>query len=224
MNAHAFSLSGAALLALPSGALYWPDRRLLCVSDLHLGKSERLARRGGRMLPPYDTRETLGRLDSEINAFAPAIVVCLGDSFDDIRAGASLPEDERLWLARLMAGRDWVWIEGNHDPGPLNLGGRHLAALRLGGVVFRHIATAEKVEISGHYHPKAVVSLPGGQVSRPCFLIDSTRAILPAFGTYTGGLRCTDPVLTALMARDALAVLTGTRAHAIPMFARKPAS
>ena len=218
MNAHAFSLSGAALLALPSGALYWPDRKLLCVSDLHLGKSERMARRSGMMLPPYETHDTLGRLDSEINALSPETVVCLGDSFDDLNAGLSLPEEARMWLARLVAGRDWVWIEGNHDPGPLELGGRHLAALRLDGLVFRHIATTENAEISGHYHPKAVVNLPGRQVSRPCFLIDSARAILPAFGTYTGGLRCTDPVLTALMGRDARAVLTGAKTHAIPMF------
>ncbi len=46
---HAFTLAGAALFALPSGALWWPDRGLLCVSDMHFGKSERLARRGGAL-------------------------------------------------------------------------------------------------------------------------------------------------------------------------------
>ena len=72
-------------------------------------------------------------------------------------------------------------------------------------------------EISGHYHPKAVVPTRGRSVSRPCFLYDASRVILPAFGTYTGGLRCHDPVLTSLMLPGARAVLTGRQALEIPM-------
>ena len=37
---------GVLLCALGSGALYWPEQNLLCVSDLHLGKAERQARQG----------------------------------------------------------------------------------------------------------------------------------------------------------------------------------
>ena len=44
MNMYAFPFHGETLYALPSGALHWPARGLLCVSDLHLGKSERRAR------------------------------------------------------------------------------------------------------------------------------------------------------------------------------------
>ncbi|MEI4487697.1 ligase-associated DNA damage response endonuclease PdeM [Frigidibacter sp. MR17.14] len=214
MTHFAFTLAGAALRARASGALWWPERRLLAVSDLHLGKSGRIARRGGALLPPYETRDTLARLDAEIEALAPAEVICLGDSFDDL-AAAALPEPEALWLARLMAGRRWIWIEGNHDPGPVDLGGQHLADLRAGPLTFRHIARpGAEGEVSGHYHPKA--RLPGGGAARACFLLDATRAILPAFGTYTGGLDCGSPVLAGLMADTALAVLTGPRAIALP--------
>lgn len=52
MDAYPFTLAGTALTALPSGALWWAEENLLCVSDLHLGKSERIARRGGPLLPP----------------------------------------------------------------------------------------------------------------------------------------------------------------------------
>ncbi|MCH1387195.1 MAG: metallophosphoesterase, partial [Rhodobacteraceae bacterium] len=55
MDGYQFSLAGATMVALPSGALWWAAQNLLCVSDLHLGKSERMARRGGAMLPPYET-------------------------------------------------------------------------------------------------------------------------------------------------------------------------
>ncbi|MEL6518769.1 MAG: metallophosphoesterase, partial [Pseudomonadota bacterium] len=44
MNTCQISLGGADLHPLPSGGLFWPDERLLCVSDLHLGKSDRIAR------------------------------------------------------------------------------------------------------------------------------------------------------------------------------------
>lgn len=218
MNSHAFPFHGATLHALPCGALWWPSETLLCVSDLHLGKSERLARRGGPVLPPYDTTDTLARLDAALDATGARRVVCLGDSFDDIAAGGALTDSHRLWLARLIAGRDWCWIEGNHDPGPLDLPGSHRAALTVGPVSFRHIATPDgRAEVSGHYHPKARLRLRGVSVARPCVLVDGARVILPAFGTYTGGLDTTDPALDRLMAPGALAVLTGPRAIAIPM-------
>ena len=205
---------GETLHLMSSGALHWPARRLLCVSDLHLGKSERLARRGGILLPPYETQATLEKLDQDLGATRAETVICLGDSFDDIAAVDGLEDSARLWLARLMAGRDWTWITGNHDPGPIEISGTHRSEVTLHPFTFRHIALPqERGEISGHYHPKARLA---GQ-SRPCFLADATRLILPAYGTYTGGLRSHDAGLTALMAKDALAVLTGPRLLAIPM-------
>lgn len=207
-----FAFANSHLVALPSGALFWPEQGLLMVSDLHLGKSERLARRGGALLPPYETRATLARLDAALEETGARRVVCLGDSFDDLAAFDGLAEDDLLWLTRLMAGRDWIWIEGNHDAGPVQIGGSHLAELTIGGVALRHIATQNIPEISGHYHPKARLA---GR-ARPCFLADAHRVILPAFGTYTGGLWADDPVFAPLMAADAIAVLTGTQALAVP--------
>lgn len=210
---HHFTLAGTDLAALPSGALFWPAEATLCVSDLHFGKSERLARRGGGLLPPYETRATLERLDADIEATGARRVICLGDSFDDLEALDGLDPDDQLWLTRLMAGREWIWIEGNHDAGPIELGGSHRAELALGPLAFRHIATAKTPEISGHYHPKARLA---GRAHR-CFLIDALRVILPAYGAYTGGLWCQDPVLSGLMRPGALAVLTGATALPMPM-------
>ncbi len=144
--------------------------------------------------------------------------MCLGDSFDDLDAAAGLAEEERLWLVRLQAGRRWVWIEGNHDPGPVALGGTHLAELPLPPVTFRHIARpGASGEISGHYHPKAQVKTRARTISRPAFLVDKDRIVMPAYGTYTGGLRSHDAVLTTLMRREALAILTGPQPQAVPM-------
>ena len=45
----------------------------------------------GQLLPPYDTRATLDRLEAEIAVLNPKTVVLLGDSFHDARAVAALP-------------------------------------------------------------------------------------------------------------------------------------
>ncbi|GGD45565.1 ligase-associated DNA damage response endonuclease PdeM [Sinisalibacter lacisalsi] len=218
MNAYSFTLCGASLALLPSGALFWGDEGLLCVSDLHLGRSERFARNAGALLPPYETRDTLTRLEADIEATGANCIVCLGDSFDDAAAAKGLDAEARNWLTRLMAGRDWVWIEGNHDPGPLDLGGTHRAELHRGLLTFRHIAEPGALgEISGHYHPKARLSAGGRGGARPCLLVDHARAILPAYGTYTGGLRSDDAVLATLMGPGALAVLIGPVPRPIPM-------
>lgn len=211
---YGFTLAGETLVALASGALWWPEREVLVVSDLHLGKSERIARLGGAALPPYETYETLERLEADLGRVAARAVVCLGDSFDDRAAAEGLPEGVVDWLVRLQAGRRWTWIEGNHDPGPVALGGAHLADMAAGGLVFRHIATPGGVgEVSGHYHPKTRVA----GVSRRCFLLDRARLILPAYGTYTGGLWSHDPALSGLMEDGALAIVTGRVARAMPM-------
>ncbi|SEN37452.1 putative phosphoesterase [Loktanella fryxellensis] len=220
MNTHVFRFGEQVLTALPSGALWWGDRRLLCVSDLHLGKADRIARRTGRMLPPYETRETLARLAADIALTDPATVLCLGDSFDDLMAADSLDVTDTAMLTSLQAGRRWLWAEGNHDPGPLALGGTHVAQHDCGGLTFRHIASATPHEISGHYHPKHAI--PGTGTARPCFLTDGNRLILPAYGAYTGGLRATDPVLSGLFTGRILAILTGRRAICVPLTASAP--
>ncbi|NNE87735.1 MAG: ligase-associated DNA damage response endonuclease PdeM [Silicimonas sp.] len=215
MNSVDFDFQGETLTARPSGALFWKRPGLLVISDLHLGKSERIARRGGPLLPPYETKDTLDRLSADIDALQPATVLCLGDSFDDLAASQSLPSEEIDHIRRLQAGRRWLWLEGNHDPGPLDLGGEHLAEWVSGPLTFRHIATAETTpgEISGHYHPKAKVRY----TSRPCFMCDGARLILPAYGRYTGGLDWTTPILRRLFADKALAYLTGPRVIAVPV-------
>ncbi|QYK41267.1 MAG: ligase-associated DNA damage response endonuclease PdeM [Paracoccaceae bacterium] len=216
MTGHPITLGPARLAALPSGAVWWAELRLLCLGDLHLGKSGRLARRGGTLLPPYETEETLARIDADIALTDPAQVVCLGDSFDDNAAEGELHEAHALWLMRMMAGRDWIWIAGNHDPGPVTLGGRHLAALRSGGLTFRHIAdpACDTPEVSAHFHPRGRIA---GQ-ARPAFVTDGRRLILPAYGAYTGGMPADHAAIAGLMGAGARAVLTGAQALEFPLF------
>lgn len=204
-------LNGARLVADPSGALLWPERRTLVVADLHFEKGSAFAARGV-LLPPYDTRATLERLAGAIARHRPERVVALGDSFHDGGAGARLAAGDRARLKRLAAACDWVWIEGNHDPEPQailddlgDLGGRVEAELIDPPLVFRHRAASggpgsrrAAGEVSGHWHPKAAVHLPPRRISAPCFVGDHRRLVLPAFGAYTGGLNVLDPAIGAL--------------------------
>lgn len=228
MNDQVIGLVGARLSLLPSGVLWWPAAGLMAAGDLHLGKAGRTARLGASLLPPYETAETLERLEAEVARLAPRTVLLLGDSFDDTAAADRLADEVVGRLMRLAAGRRWIWIAGNHDPGPLALPGSHRAEWREGPLVFRHIAESGAEagaeagapgfpgEVSAHYHPKARLCLRGQPIARACFLADSARLILPAFGTYTGGLDIRDPAFDALLGREATAFLTGRRITAIP--------
>ncbi len=218
MNKIAFSFYGQDLTALGSGALWWPEQGLLCVSDLHLGKSERIARRGGPTLPPYDSRETLTRLASDLARTGATTVICLGDSFDDLDASGALAAEDRQQITAMQAGRRWIWIEGNHDPGPVEMGGTHLSEWACHDLIFRHIAQQNSAgEVSGHYHPKVNLNARGRSITRPAFLLDQSRLILPAYGAYTGGLRSSAEALSGIMAPDARAILTGAQPQLIPM-------
>lgn len=195
----ALRLNGASLLADPSGALFWPERRTLIVADLHLEKGSSFHRHGA-LLPPYDTRASLALLAAVLQRHGAERVVCLGDSFHDRSAHERLDAGDAAFLARLVAAHDWTWIAGNHDPAPPpEIGGTVTDALTLGPLVFRHVATMGGAgELSGHFHPTANVVLRTGRLVARCFVGDAQRIILPAFGAFTGGLDVFDPAIARL--------------------------
>jgi DNA ligase-associated metallophosphoesterase len=207
----------------PAGVLAWPARRLLAVADLHLEKGSAFAARGAGLLPPYDTRETLQRLHLALRRWRPARLVALGDSFHDRGGAARLDPADAAFLRRMLEGIETVWVLGNHDPvAPEGLPGTAAEDWQEGDLTFRHQArpgaVAGGVEVSGHFHPKATMPTRCGGVTRPCFLGDGRRLILPAFGAYTGGLHAADPAIAALFPRGARAFLLGRdRLYAVPM-------
>lgn len=203
-------LAGEELVPLCSGGLWWPDRRVLVVSDLHLEKGSSYAARG-QMLPPYDTHATLAAVEAMCAALSPDIVISLGDSFHDRSAEVRLGETAAARIMALTAGHDWVWVEGNHDPDPpAFLGGRGSRALEIGQLVFRHEPTGARGEIAGHLHPAAKVRGRGRSVRRRCFASDGERLVMPALGAFTGGLNVRDTAFTALFPDGLMAFAMGT--------------
>jgi DNA ligase-associated metallophosphoesterase len=188
---------------------------MLIAGDLHLEKGSSYAARG-QLLPPYDTRATLDRLEAEIMAFSPRTVVLLGDSFHDARAVARLAPDDAKRISVLGRGLDLIWAVGNHDDeglaafGPA-LPGRIADQIAVAGLTLRHepLAGLQPGEVSGHLHPCAKIVSRGRGVRRRAFLTDGSRLILPAFGAYAGGLNACDEAFAGLFDRPPLAGVLG---------------
>jgi DNA ligase-associated metallophosphoesterase len=200
-----FSFFGEELHLNAGRALYWPRMEALLVADLHLEKASFFAR-GGQMLPPYDSRETLVRLADLVRLTGARRVFALGDSFHDRKGLERLEPHARGMLDALTRAVDWTWIAGNHDG--IACGGSSEVAdeVRLGGFVLRHCASRQhdEPEISGHYHPKLAVCARGRRIARPCAVLAERsggppRLVLPAFGALTGGMDAGDPALVGAM-------------------------
>jgi len=210
----AFVVAGVEIVADPTGALYWPNERMLVVADLHLEKGSAFAKRGV-LLPPYDTATTLLRLAHLLHRRAPLCVVALGDSFHDGDGPRRMSSADRTALRALQSGRDWIWIAGNHDADlPRDIGGDFACSLAVGPLIFRHLPSAGAAdgEVAGHLHPVARVAQRGRSISRRCFTSDGRRLVMPAFGAYAGGLNIRD---------DAFFGLFGTLAYTALMIGER---
>jgi DNA ligase-associated metallophosphoesterase len=194
------TLNGERLVLDASGALWWPGQGMLVFSDIHLEKGSSYAMRG-QMLPPYDTRASLKRMQVVVARYNPKMILSLGDAFHDRDAAERLDADERAMLSGLSHEANWIWITGNHDPAPPSwLGGEIVDEYRLGNLIFRHEPGVffQPGEIAGHLHPCTTVTMRGRSLRRRCFVADGARMVLPAFGAYAGGLDLWEPAIHSL--------------------------
>ncbi|WP_454759296.1 ligase-associated DNA damage response endonuclease PdeM [Caulobacter segnis] len=220
------ALSNVEVMLRWSGALWLEHESTLVVADLHFEKGSSYAARFGQMLPPYDTRETLDRLDRELSLLAPERLIFLGDSFHDGGGEARLAADDYKRLEGLALGRELVWAVGNHDAdGPKVLPGDIIDEAEVSGLTLRHepLPGVQLGEVAGHLHPAAKVSSGRGVTRRRCFVTDGQRLVLPAFGAFTGGLNILDEAFSNLFAGPLLAGALGpSRVHAVGMKSLRP--
>jgi DNA ligase-associated metallophosphoesterase len=209
---------GVRLSFLPSGALYVEAERTLVVADLHLEKGSAYAARG-QLLPPYDTRETLRRLNADVVSTAPERIVFLGDTLHDMGGHDRIDGADAETLRAISTGRALIWVVGNHDPeGPGGLPGEAVDTLTLAGLLLRHEPQAgvQEGEVAGHLHPCARVVGQSRSVRRRCFVTDGLRLILPAYGAYAGGLSVRHAAFAGMFARPPLIGAIGqSRVHAV---------
>lgn len=191
------TLAGHGLLLLPEGAVFMPETRTLVVADLHLGKGLAFAARG-QMLPPYDSRDTLDRLQKVVAAWQPERLILLGDSLHRQSLESETLAPVASQLAALARQTALIWITGNHDPAPAEVPGQVQPEFRFApALVLRHEPMADGLpEMIGHLHPAARLPTRAGRQRRRCFVLSRHRLLLPAFGALTGTICVSDPLIT----------------------------
>jgi len=211
-------LNGTRAILRPSGALWLPSSQTLCAADLHFEKGSSYARRG-QMLPPYDTHETLMRLEDEVARLDPSVIVLMGDSFHDGEAEGRMDPGAAQRIAALASGRTFVWIVGNHDEeGPRGLPGEVTYAVEVETLTLTHepLPGHKPGEVAGHLHPCARVSAFGRAVRSRSFATDGERMVMPAFGAFTGGLDVRDRAFAGLFVRPPTPCALGrNKVHAL---------
>jgi DNA ligase-associated metallophosphoesterase len=177
---------------LPERALFWPRERTLIVADTHFGKAASF--RVAAIAVPESAAADLTRLNRALERTGASRLALLGD-FLHARAGRALAVLAAIAAWRAAHPRlEVVLVRGNHDaragdPPPAWGITAVNAPFVLGPFALCHYpdTPAPAYILAGHLHPAVVLTGPGRQRERlPCFLIGPTRAILPAFGSFTG--------------------------------------
>lgn len=172
----------------PSGAIYWEDKKMLLIADVHLGKVAHF-RKHGAPVPANAAYKNLEKLTEISNHFQPETICFLGDLFH-----SKLNEewqDFEKWTEYTKA--EIILISGNHDIIPQylyeELGIKVFDELLLDDFLLTHHPTEIKgtFTLCGHVHPGIKMKGVGRQYLRfACFYKTLNSLILPAFGNFTG--------------------------------------
>jgi uncharacterized protein len=171
-----------------SGALYWVEKRMLLISDVHLGKISHF-RKFGSALPGNAMFKNFLKLDNVVEHFNPETICFLGDLFH-----STLNNEWQLfeeWVNRTQL--PIVLVAGNHDIiSPVkyeDLGITHVSEWLIDGFLLTHDPEVREnyYTLSGHIHPSILLEGVGRQFLKlPCFFRSPQQMILPAFGEFTG--------------------------------------
>jgi uncharacterized protein len=185
-----------SLLLLPDRAIFWPDRRTLLLADVHLGKSASF-RTFGLPVPEGSTAKDLSRVSRLIEQTCASRLIILGDLIH-AKTGRHPEVIDAIALWR-QSNRDirTILVRGNHDrasgPIPTDWNIEEVEEpLTEDGFQFSHDlpCDADMPTFAGHVHPTVhLTDYDGSIVPAPCFVFDDRCAILPAFGTFTGGCK-----------------------------------
>ena len=183
---------GGWLLA-PEGAAIHPDERTAVIADVHLGYEWARAG-GGDCVPCHSLAETIARLTLLFGRARVSRLVVAGDLVESRRPCLRTSRDVSA-LTRWLAERGVVLLAlaGNHDP-PRRPAWPSTFEIAGWTVGHGHLPIDAPRTISGHHHP--LLRAPG--VSAPCFLINETSIVLPAFSPNAAGvcLASLEPTVT----------------------------
>lgn len=182
---------GEEVVPLPERALWWPARRTLVVADLHWGK-EQVFHAAGIPVPLGALEDDLSRLEAVSRRVGALRVLVLGDLVHGVLAGSVVAE-VAAWRHRFDV--PMLLVRGNHDrhtptlPEPWRISEVH-GSLEEGPFLFRHEPEPAEGRYTwaGHLHPMVRLSGGNDRLRLPCFHLGARVGVLPAFGTFTGGV------------------------------------
>lgn len=188
-------LAGAELYLLADKAIYYPAERCLLIADAHFGKAAAY-RKLGQPVPHGTTENNLQRLDALLAAWPCDQLIFLGDFLHapESHAAGTLAALSR-WRAQ-HGELSITLIRGNHDkragdpPERLNIT-VVTEPLLLEPFALQHEPNPHPTHhvLAGHVHPAYRLYGKGRQRLRlPCFYVQETMTLLPAFGAFTGGM------------------------------------
>ncbi|UII81209.1 ligase-associated DNA damage response endonuclease PdeM [Flagellimonas sp. CMM7] len=172
----------------PLGGMFWVEKSLLLISDVHLGKVNHF-RKFGAAVPRQAIHKNFLLLDKIVADFSPFQICFLGDLFH-----SSLNKEWELfenWVAKTPA--EIILVSGNHDIiSPLLFEKLNIEIYQEwildNFLLTHHPEEREKLfNFCGHIHPAIKLKGFGRQNLRlSCFFKTKNQMILPAFGEFTG--------------------------------------
>lgn len=188
MTTETIQIDGHTFTLHPSGAMYWNEKKMLLVADVHLGKIAHF-RKHGSAVPRLAILHNFEQLNEILAYFRPKTLCFLGDLFHSHKN----TEWELFVAWKQHVIPKIVLITGNHDiisPVAYEKNDIELReAWRIEHIWLTHIPQLQKgiTNIAGHIHPGVQLKGLGKQtLSLPCFIKKHDQIILPAFGTFTG--------------------------------------
>lgn len=184
------------------GVLFWLEKEIAIVSDLHLEKGSSYAS-SGQYIPPYDSEETLLKLLDILNNYKVRKVILLGDTFHDKDAFLRMTPKVRFLFEDFTKKYEVIFILGNHENKIKIEGIKFHQEYIVDNIHFLHEAIQKNInQISGHFHPVASIKVSSKKITSKCLIHSNNHIILPSFGEFTGGLNINDPVLKPFISGD----------------------
>ena len=177
-----------------NGELYWPGKKTLIISDLHLEKGSFFTE-SNQYIPPFDTTETLRNLSDFINNHPVEKIIFLGDLIHDKFAFQRMTEKSKELFFKILENIDCTLTVGNHDNISFleDIGLTLTNQVIIDGICFSHYPSIDQsFSVFGHYHPKVKLIINARGIWVACFVLSKKRILMPSYGYYTGGLSIKD--------------------------------
>ena len=194
------------------GVLFWFEKKIAIISDLHLEKGTGYAPTG-QFLPPYDSEETLTKLYNLTKQHDIKKIILLGDTFHDKNALSRMSKKVTSLFKNLLNKYEVIFVLGNHEDNMEFENITFFDEYVLDGIHFIHEASKKNIyQISGHYHPIATVRTGSKKITGKCFIQLKYNLILPSFGVYTGGLNIKNRIFKEIFKKEPSIYFLGKKA------------